>query len=163
MVADISSTSYTAPKSPGTSISNKYWCTYLVIDSYNLANHPGLSRAQAAVASMIPFWKSSSGFKFLDYYNGSHQNILSQVQPGYSIMFQDNPGQATVGEFDHAAIVKSINLNSQGDGTLVTYDSNLPTQWGKTITYPVAGWEVKGTLKGPSHPNYSVMGFGTIQ
>lgn len=161
MVASISNGSYTAPQSPGTSIGNKYWCTYLVIDSFNLAGFSGLTRAHAGVVYMLSFWKSSSEYLFLDYYNTSHEYVLTQVKPGYSILFQDNPGLTTIGDFDHAALVETISINDNGDGVLVTLDSNLPTKWGKRVNYPISNWEILGTLKGVGHPNYSIMGFGT--
>lgn len=165
MVSNITNGTYTAPQSPGTSTSNKYWCTYLVIDSYNLAGFSGLSRAHAGAVNMLSFWKTNAAYTFLDYYNNNH--MLDQVQPGYSILFQDNPGQTSIGDFDHAAIVKDINVDSHGNGTLNTYDSNLPGI--KGVPYTLVDWEIHGSLKnvctspGVCHPNYSVMGFGTTK
>lgn len=164
MVANISNAGYTAPQSVGTSSGNKYWCTYLVIDAFNLAGHTGLNRAShGGAVYMMGFWKSNGNYVFLDYYNSSHQDVLKQVQPGYSIIFQDNPGTTTIGDFDHAAMVYSINVNAHGDGVIETLDANLPAEWGKTITYPISAWDIKGTLRGSNHPNYSIMGFGTTK
>ena len=153
--APISSNSYS------TGTSEKYWCTYLVVDSFNLAGYSGLSKgSHGGVVYMIGFWKTNSNYVFLDYYNLSHQTVLGQVQPGYAIFFQDVPGMTTIGNFDHAAIVKSLSVDSHGNGALETNDANLPTLVGTTVRYPVVSWEIKGTLKEVGHPTYSVMGFG---
>jgi hypothetical protein len=160
MVSNISNSTYTAPQSPSTNIGNLYWCTYLIIDSYALSGINGLSRAShSAVVYMMQFWRQTPGFVFLDYYSGNRQSVLSQVQPGYVIFYQANPGQTTLGTFDHVAIVKSLTINNNGDGTLETYDSN--TTYSTRLTYPVDNWNIRGLLTSPS--TYAVMGFGTTQ
>ncbi|MCL4418989.1 hypothetical protein M1146_02680 [Patescibacteria group bacterium] len=163
MTTSITNNSYTAIYAPSTSSLDKYWCTYLVIDSYNLAGYRGLSlgSGDGAVYYMISHWKQLPGYTFLDYYNQPHENILKLVRPGYAIFFLNDPsatGPSSDG--DHAAIVKSISIDLQGNGVIETYDSNLPSAWGTVVRYPVVDWEINGTLRGPAHPNYSVMGFG---
>ncbi len=156
----ITNNSYTTSYWPSTNYSNKYYCTYLVIDSFNLAGHNELSEVNDGwVYNMINHWKQLPGYIFLDYYRGSHESILRQVQPGYAIFYLNNPNATSPSsDGDHTAIVKSISFNSQGDGTLETYDSNV----GSVINgYIIAGWDILGTLRGrPGHLNYSVMGFG---
>lgn len=156
MMAVISNGPYATPTSPGTDISNIYWCTYLVIDSYNLAGIVGLNRAgHAAVVYIMGFWRQTSGYKFLDYFGGPHESILPQVQPGFAIFFQKVPGASRIGELDHTAIVKSININSHGDGILETYDSNV--SGGRSVlSYPVDAWNIKGAIS-------PAVGFGTVQ
>ncbi len=163
MVSQISNGSYTTAQSPGTSSANKYWCTYLVIDSYNLAGFSGTSRQNhGGAVNLMNYFRGNAGYKFLDYYSGSHSSALSQAKPGYAIFFQAVPGSTTIGSFDHAAIIKSINVNTHGDGTLETYDANIsPASGGKVLSYPVDSWTIKGLLTSPS--TYSVMGFGTTQ
>lgn len=139
-----------------TGTSEKYWCTYLVVDSYNLSGHSGLSTgSQGAVTGMVAFWQNTPGYVFLDY--TANQQILSQISPGYAIFFL-----ADDYNFNHAAIVKSITWANQnaGDGTLETYDANLPPSWGTVISYNIWGWNIKGIL---NYSNYHVAGFGYHQ
>lgn len=169
MIADISNGSYNATRRTGQTElgigeNGIYWCTYLVIDSYNLADHHEISITDDGwVYYMIQHWKQLPRYVFLDYYNGAHENILRQVRPGYAIFFLNDPNATEPrSDGDHAAIVKSISFNPQGDGVLETYDSNLSS--GVVTTYPIVGWDIRETLRGlPGHTNYSVMGLGYAQ
>lgn len=140
MMADISNGSYSATKSPATTQANIYWCTYLVIDSFNLAGAPGLSLSQAAVDEMVKFWKKTSGYTFIDYLRDNKSALLS-VGSGDAIFFQTNVG--SFGTLDHTAIIKDLNIDQRGNGTITTYDSNLP--W-KTVTYTIANWSVESVI-----------------
>jgi hypothetical protein len=150
----------TAPVSNGsytTHAPTPYECTYLVVDSYNLSGYSGLSYgSDGAVAYMISFWKSNPNYLYLDYYNLSHQTILSQVQPGYAIFFQTVPGQTTVGD-DHTAIVGSLTLDSLGSGSMVTYNANSPASAGTAVRYSVYLWDIV------NQGSQQAVGFGFVR
>ncbi len=155
MIANITNGSYNATKRTGefinTSPRGLYWCTNLVIDTYNLAGKSGLNDNHQAVISMRNFWKTSPGYIHLDYLNGNYQNILSAISPGFAIFFESQPGVFTGNE--HVAIIKSKNIDSRGNGFVETYDANTNA---KTQRYPVVNWDVKNQL-------YTLVGFGTTQ
>ncbi len=163
MMANISNGTYSATKRSGQTelgigSNGIYWCTFLVVDSYNLAGFGGMNVAnQGAVVNMIGFWKNTPPrYKYLDYNNASDKiSILSQVKPGYAMLMQYTPGANDIGALDHAAIVKSIDVDSRGNGKLYTLNSNFPTK--DPTRYDI----VRGTISGwTSAP---VVGFGTTQ
>ncbi|HEY9661917.1 MAG TPA: hypothetical protein V6C65_25970, partial [Allocoleopsis sp.] len=50
----------------GTSDETKYWCTYLIVDAYNLAGFKGLSIAEhAAVVNMRSWWQDASDYIYV--------------------------------------------------------------------------------------------------
>lgn len=152
MVQTITNGSYTAIKRQGlvenTAPQGLYWCTNSIIDSYNLSGKNGLGDGQQAVVSMVAFWNSHGGYTYYDYLNGSHSSVLKVVQPGFAIFFESSPGVHTGQE--HVAMVKSIQVDSNGNGSIQTYDSNSPV---RVSHYPVIGWSVKNTP-------YLLVGFG---
>lgn len=155
MLANINNGSYQAVKRAGieknTSPNGLYWCTNIVIDSYNLAGKSGLGDNQQAVVSMVNFWKNALGYKYLDHLNGNHRDVLLNVLPGYAIFFEDVPGQFT--EREHTAIIKTIDIDTNGNGEIETYDSNS----GRKINiYPVDNWSVKNI------PYSYLVGFGGV-
>ena len=156
MTASITNGSYTTQPAPGTSVGNIYWCTYLIVDSFNLAGITGLSRgADAAVVNMISAFQNTPGLKYLDYYNGNRSQVLSQVQPGYAIFYQSSPGSGALGDLDHTAIIKTISVNSHGDGQIETMDANI-SGGRKVLSYTIDGWDIKWRTS-------PVVGFGTNQ
>lgn len=153
LATNITNGSYTTNTWAGADTGSVYWCTYSVIDSYNLAGISGLSKSQhAAVVIMRQFWKSaqaaSLGYKYLDY--PSNHQTLQEVQPGYAMFMESVPDQHTGNE--HVAIVKAISINDRGDGTIETYESNSSS---KSHTYIVDGWNIPKTV-------YPVRGFGGV-
>lgn len=156
MTASISNGNYTTAPAPGSALSNIYWCTYLIADAFNLAGIGGLSRSKdAAVVNMIRSFKTTPSLRFLDYYNSAHSQILSQVKPGYAIFYQASPGSSALGDLDHVAIIKTININQHGDGQIETVDANI-SGGRKTLSYTVDGWDIKWRTS-------PVVGFGTAQ
>ncbi len=128
--------------------SGRYWCTQLVIDSYNLAGKTGLNNSHAGVVNMAKFWQRTAGYKYLDYSASSnHQQILTQVKSGCA-MFQESRHGVHTG-FEHAAIVREINIKN-GNGYIVTYDANGPK---KTSRYIIDDWQITNNF-------YSYVSFG---
>ena len=129
--------------------SSNYWCTYLVVDAYNLAGFSGMNRgAQGAVVNMVSYFQNN--YTFLDYMNGNHQTVLSSLQPGYVIFWEQTPGVYTGNE--HAGIVYSSSINSNGDGVITTYESNASVT-SRTIT--VSNWNIFNPMS-----TMSIVGFG---
>ncbi len=131
-------TSPCASASPRSSWAGQYWCTYLVVDAYQLAGIQGLSvGADGGVAEMHRHFGFISGYFTLD--GTPNQATLSKVKPGYAIFFRDD---------SHVGLVKSIVVDGNGNGTLESYESNSSATSHK---WPIAGWQVK---------NVSINGFG---
>ena len=123
-------TSPCATASPRLSWAGQYWCTYLVVDAYQLAGIKGLSvGADGGVATMHSHFRSLPGYFALD--GTPSQASLSKVKPGYAIFFRSD---------SHVGLVKSINVDGNGNGTLVSYESNSSAT---SHTWPIAGWQVK--------------------
>lgn len=153
LLSALSNNGYSTGTWAGTNEGTVYWCSYSIIDAYNLAGISGLSKgAHAAVINMRQFWQSpqasSTGYKYLDY--PSNSALLNNVQSGYVIFMESVPGTHT--GLEHVALIKTISLDTHGNGTITTNDSNS-TQ--KSLQYPVVGWSVKNTP-------YTVTGFGGI-
>lgn len=137
----------------GSDSSTIYWCTFSIVDSYNLASISGLSKnLHAAVVTMRQFWKGSQaaslGYKYLDYQ--SNNDLLRLAQPGYAIFMESASGVHT--GFEHAAMLKVISIDVRGNGFVDTNDSNSHL---KTNHYPVVEWSIKNTP-------YAVRGLGGI-
>lgn len=161
MMADIcNTTGYCAHKRLGAteayengeqlSLQGIYWCTFIVIDSYNLAGRAGLTpEGHLAVVNMIDYWKNTSGYQYLDYQHQNHADILKQVKPGYAYFLVQSPELLHTAH-EHTGLVKSITFDSRGNGTLVTVESNssFPGH-----SYPIVEWEVQNT-------HYPLRGFG---
>jgi hypothetical protein len=151
MLADISNGSYSALKRTGENVEQVYWCTYIVIDSYNLAGISGLSLSQASVAEMVKFWKRTSGYKYLDYDNASDKSsILRQVKAG-DAFFQESVAEQWTGS-EHVSIVESISIDGNGNGSIKTIDSNARSIY---YTFPIDNWTVQNLF-------YPLRGFGSI-
>ncbi|OGK23684.1 hypothetical protein A3A46_01995 [Candidatus Roizmanbacteria bacterium RIFCSPLOWO2_01_FULL_37_13] len=161
--------SYTAFYSPATSTSNLYWCTYLVINAYNLAGLTGLTRAHLATKNMQQFFMTTSGYnyipysvKFIDYFAnpptyqlasaGERQQALNTVKPGCATFFQYTPGVHVTNK-NHTAVLKTVNLDSSYNGYIETYDANSTR---KISRYPV----YSGNIQGTPFTNDSLRGFG---
>lgn len=151
LVSGISNGSYSTGSWNGTNEATVYWCTYSIIDSYNLAGVGGLSKAShAAVVNMRNYWKNApAGYKYIDYPGSSKE--LASLQPGYAMFMELVPGQYTGNE--HVAMIKSVSVDARGNGSIQTQDSNSSVP---IHTYPVDNWTIQGT-------NYPVRGFGGVE
>ena len=165
MVNPVSNGGYTGIAASATSTSNIYWCTYLVIDAFNLSGLRGLTTAHSAVLNMIPFFMNTPGYTFIPYSvafstysppryrvttNAERRQSLAKVQPGCTTFFQSNPG---VHERNHVAILKTKVLNANFDGYIETYDSNNTV---RIVRYPIRAGNIENTLYVPD----SLRGFG---
>lgn len=143
MVANITNGTYTATtrtaiyREGARSVSPDgiYWCTNIVVDSYNLAGIKGLNANHQGVRGMKTFWESTPNYQFIRY-TGS--DSLKQVKPGFALfrvcqglcggIVQDNY------ERDHVSIVHAINPpDDKGNGSIKTLDSNSAKEWSTTI------------------------------
>jgi len=128
----------TSSKNDSSGGAGQYWCTLLVFDSYNIA---GLKVAKnPAVINMHAWWKTASGFKYID------GNNIKDVKPGYAV-FTEDPGS---GQKQHKFLVKTITVDSHGNGSVVSLEANVKE---KSKTYPVSGWKIQNTV-------HAVQGFG---
>lgn len=124
-----------------------YWCTNIVIDSYNLSDIPGLGPGHQLVRNMLNFWQSTPGYSYIPY---DGINSLNQVRPGY-VVFRIVQNDFN---FDHASIIQSISVDQRGDGSIKTLDSNSFKNWSSAIK---DGRIVKDPFDWP------IVGFGGIQ
>lgn len=135
--------------------SSGYISTFFVIDSYNLAGFPQLSKSNASHVvgtSLLNWWKTTAPFTYIDYGapSGSHQAILSQNLVGKT-MFINLPSGGV-----HVGIVNSVNVDSHGNGIISILQAG--TQYWLD-RFEIVNWSVTNT---PLHQtNISgVAGFG---
>lgn len=149
MMADISNGSYSSTKRSaqdrGVSPTGIYWCTNIVIDSYNLAGISGLGPTHQGVRSMMDFWKSTSGYNFIAY---GGLPSLKETQPGFALFRIYQPNY----EYDHVSIIQNISIDDRGNGDIKTLDSNSIKGWSSTIR---DGKVLEGT-----YFKSSIVGFG---
>lgn len=160
LVTRISNGSYTTPYREGATsdctngacVGNRglFWCTNIVISAYNLAGIRGLNENHQGVISMRQYWMNASGYKYVDYYQSDKIQALRQVQPGCAFFFELIPGVRKGAE--HTGLVKKVTMDSQGNGTLETIESNNSRI---QISYPISQGNVRNTPRG-----MQVVGFG---
>lgn len=130
MLADISNGSYSATKRSaqdrGVGPTGIYWCTNIVIDSYNLADIKGLNANHQGVRDMMNFWGKTSGYSFITY-NGL--DSLKRIQPGFALFRIYSPNY----EWDHVSLIKNIGIDERGNGDIQTLDSNGVKGWTSSI------------------------------
>jgi hypothetical protein len=163
MTADIEGCDYRAVQRQGhDSPTEKYWCTNLVIDAYNLAGITGLNvdagpgvvsgslppPGHQQVITMANWWMTAPGYIYIDVRGGDRPAAMQNVRPGYAIFYESVFGEENGRE--HVALVSSISVDSKGNGEIATIDSNAEST---EFTYRV----VKGTVKDTPYP---VIGFG---
>lgn len=148
MQADISNNGYTATKEPGAP-GEKYWCTFLVIDSYNLAGIKGLSvSSHGLVRNMRDFWQQNPpGYFYIPF----NQNTFASqiVKPGYTVI-RIHPNDYTL---DHADVISYIRVDENGDGEIRTLDSNGFHSWVSPIHH---GYPTDTSFAAP------IAGFGGV-
>lgn len=152
LVTAITNGSYSTGTWSGSSDSTVYWCTYSIIDAYNLAGVEGLSKSKhAAVVNMRRFWMNApkDTYDYAPY--DSDNSTLASVKPGYAIFMERYPGVFSQNE--HVSMVKEISLNQRGDGYIISQDSNSSS---KTHKFSISGWSV---ISGATYP---VRGFGGL-
>lgn len=93
-----------------------YWCTYLIIDSYNKAGYTGLTRASHAGVINMKFFFSNSQLNRGQYKFLSLNTPVEQLRPGDVIFFE--------GKGQHVSLIKSVDINELGHGSIHTYESN---------------------------------------
>lgn len=148
----VSGNGYTTPYRAGltagegsTTRNGIFWCTNLVISAYRLAGISGPSEgAMESVIYMRGWWqRQQNGFVHVA---GNNLSALQRVKPGCAF-FLENNGQ-------HTGLVKSVNMDSRGNGTMVIYESNS----GRTeSSFPIVGGVVKNTY------GMQLTGFGCRQ
>lgn len=126
-----------------------YWCTFLVIDSYNNSGFSGLTRnAHASVLGMKRFFQDSSqnggNYKFLP-----PETPANNLRPG-DVIFFEGIGQ-------HVSLIKDFNLDESGNGTIKTYDSNNVGIEDVVFVKDNVLQKAQTTAK-----RYSITGFGTV-
>lgn len=90
-----------------------YWCTYIVIDSYGDAGFKGMDRgAEGSVFNMKGFFASTPGYQLLP-----PSTPVESLVPGATIIFEGS-------EEEHVALVKNVDLDSNGNGVIHTLESN---------------------------------------
>jgi len=131
-----------ASSTPPPWFENMYWCTYSVVDAYNLAGLKGMTTADdGAVISMHKFFKQQqNGYVYVEYEKASnHLAALQQVKPGYAMMLEASYLQESGDE--HVMLVKSITIDSHGNGKIIVDQSNSGSPNG---TFPIVNGEVQG-------------------
>lgn len=130
MVQNITSGSYSATtrtaQNRGVGPDGIYWCTNIVIDSYNLSSITGLGSSHQGVRNMLDFWKNTSGYTFIPF---TGIDSLRQAKPGYALFRIYAPDY----NWDHVSIIKTIIVDERGNGKIETYDSNSVKGWWSTI------------------------------
>lgn len=151
MVKDITNGSYAAVIREGITdgVNQKglYWCTNIIIDSYNLSGIGGLGPTHQAVRNMAEFWKNTQGYNFIEYGEDKKTDALRSINPGYAFFM--------IGQYygsDHASIIYDKQIDEKGNGFIITTDSNASE---KRFRFPVENWEVKNTFQ-------PLVGFGGI-
>jgi hypothetical protein len=137
-------------------INHWYWCTYIVIDSFNLVGLKGgggetLDLTQADVRDLHVFMDSTPGFQFVDY-RTDQKNALARVRPGYAF-FVEACFKSYCQGGAHTGIIKSIDIDTHGNGTIITLESNSTH---KSHTWAVAEWDVIN----PDYAGRPLVGFG---
>jgi FlaG/FlaF family flagellin (archaellin) len=126
----ITNGSYAAHKQPGSDCGTtdlSYYCTDLVIDSYNLA---GITvPRQRRVKDLLASWPSSLQVRRTNNVNG--------LQPGDAVFWYYPSGMDA-----HIDMIYSISVGQNGNGTITTMDSNTNSKFNKFF---VQGWKLIGT------------------
>jgi predicted chitinase len=131
-----------------------YWCTYSIIDAYNLAGIKGLTPDNSeGVEKMRATFQSDPGFKYIEYVNADHKAVLQQVRPGYAMIMEEKLGSKDHNA--HVGMVKKIEIDGNGNGKIVSLESNANK---KEKTYEVSDWKIKGTVV----PVVAFGGFETV-
>lgn len=150
LATNITNASYNTGTWPSTNTSNLYWCTYLIVDAFNLSGIKGMTKiGHGAVATMHRFWaRGPSGYVYVDYDGGAGRNLesLKYVKPGYAIMWERVRRTWTTNG-NHVGLVKSINIDQRGNGEIWTYESNSSAVSHK---YAVSNYRVGGSAGRPA-------------
>lgn len=147
---DLCQGAYCVSQRSGSGEDDLYWCTYLVVDAYNLAGHAGMTvDRQGSVQAMAEFFKGN-GFLYVRYDDSTGQAALGQVKPGFAFFLESERG--VYNEKEHTGLVQTISIDGNGNGSLVTYESNSDQI---SHTFTIANWQVLNTF-------YPLTGFGGV-
>ncbi len=156
MLGNIANGGYTATKrsaqNEGTSPTGIYWCTNIVIDSYNLfypgaGNNP--SAAHQSVLNMRRFFASTSGYRYLDFRNvATRRDALEKTRAGDVLIMQSVFDRHTS---QHVGIISSIEIDSHCNGKIRTLESNSAR---KDHAYVVRACDIINT----SYPVVAIVG-----
>jgi hypothetical protein len=131
-----------------------YWCTYSIIDAYNLAGIKGLTPDNSeGVEKMRETFQSTPSLKYLEYVNADKRAILKQIRPGYAMIMEEKLGSRDHNA--HVGMVKKIEIDGNGNGKIISLESNANK---KEKTYEVSEWNIKGTVE----PVVAFGGFETV-
>jgi hypothetical protein len=133
MMATVTNGSYTVlPRSGscGKGLST-FFCTDLVIGSYNLAGIKNSFSRRSPV--MAAHW--TGGVQLM-----TSQSVIEQAQPGDVMFYSCNNTMSTIG---HVDIIYSIDQDqlarNKGTGRIITIDANTPTE---IITHTLRNWKI---------------------
>ena len=134
MLQPVSNGSYTARQKPGSecgTAGSSYYCTNLVIDSYNLAGIK--NNFSQYVPTMIGQWESVAGLAV------QRSSNVNRLQPGDAIFWLISNAASSA---QHTDIIQSIDVSaSTGNGTLTTIDANTNSKVNK---FYVRDWNLIG-------------------
>jgi hypothetical protein len=133
MLQTVTNGSYTARKKPGSACGESgstYYCSNLIIDSYNLA---GINNNFSQyVPRMIGQWPSVPGLTVRQSGN------VDGLQSGDAVFWLISSAASTA---QHVDMIKSIDVSSAGNGTLTTIDANTNSKENK---FYVRNWNLIG-------------------
>lgn len=115
----------------------RYWCTNLVKDAVSMAYGQPQStfNLSESVVGQTSNWKAK-GWPYYSYFYGNHEDVLKKVKPGCA-MFMMSEYEVHNGH-EHVAVLKSVDLDQYGNGTVRTLDANGPV---KESQYQVHNWD----------------------
>lgn len=116
-----------------------YVCTDFVIATHRLAGQK--VPHQTLVRNMQENWESATGGNLINY--TQNNRLISYVRAG-DVFFQRDT--TSLGEFvegvGHVSIISQINVDSNGDGTMIIKEANVPRVTQRTLRF--TGWKMLG-------------------
>jgi hypothetical protein len=133
MLQTITNGSYAARQKPGSACGlsgSSYYCTNLVIDSYNLAGIK--NNFSQWVPAMIGQWTSVPGLTV------KQNSSVEGLQPGDVVFWLILDNAITA---QHVDMIQSVDVSTDGNGTLTTIDANTNSKVNK---FYVRNWNLIG-------------------
>ncbi|MCA9371990.1 hypothetical protein KC726_03770 [Candidatus Woesebacteria bacterium] len=129
-----------------------FWCTNMVISSYSLSGYLGMGANEQGVQRMMDFWrKPNDQFIFFDHYAGDKQTNMLSIKPGCAFFMERTPG---LYDGQHTGIVYTITVDSHGNGSMTTLESNSSNKINK---YTIKDYDIPNL-----RDDYKMTGFGCI-
>jgi hypothetical protein len=137
LVDTVNCNNINSTKRDGLTDPTRYWCTNLVKDAVSMAYGQPQStfNLSESVVGQTSNWKSK-GWPYYSYFYGNHEQVLKTVKPGCA-MFMMSTYEVHNGH-EHVAVLKSVELDQYGNGTVRTLDANGPV---KESQYQVHNWD----------------------